>query len=531
MEASFSEITGSAVTIEQVSGNPFRKILFKGMVFDFGKYRLDFDWASLEYSLLDILSDKIPENGIKETVLSLDRGALELENETVLSKGISGKIRLRPDKMMIDGMDFIFFDQFACRLDGEIATNTYPHRVELSLNAMSVFDKKDSVFKGLKVLASGPLDNLTLRGKAGRYKDRDLHFRMYSIYDDGVFTIGSRIGLEGKGADINHVLSADTTVDPAAKKFSSILMPNKGKISVQGQYDHTGRIWAEFKNQQLEVFGQNFSNIIYLDLKPVLKDNSISHFLLDLNTEASIINYWPANEIEASLIISPKRLRVVYAKAGDSVSASGFFDIKPPRKMDMNLNFTGLRLEEFLNLVIENRPDVSGIISGKAAIEGLSHRPKVKVNISAKDGNLSDIKYNSMQINADGVWPHLDMSDSRISYKDSSFNLEGELDMRKFGTGYFMENIVVSTTDNTIVWEGWDITRIDESREFLLQRTLGSGIKMGYKTRTTDETRYEPVRQKGEFQLEYNILDDDSVLEFRAKEREEFFGIKKRYKF
>ena len=27
------------------------------------------------------------------------------------------------------------------------------------------------------------------------------------------------------------------------------------------------------------------------------------------------------------------------------------------------------------------------------------------------------------------------------------------------------------------------------------------------------------------------LLDDDSVLEFRAKESEEFFGIKKRYRF
>ena len=55
MELSFSEITGSKVSIEQISGNPFRKIFFKEMRFDFGEYKIDFDWASLEYSLLDIL--------------------------------------------------------------------------------------------------------------------------------------------------------------------------------------------------------------------------------------------------------------------------------------------------------------------------------------------------------------------------------------------------------------------------------------------------------------------------------------------
>jgi len=213
------------------------------------------------------------------------------------------------------------------------------------------------------------------------------------------------------------------------------------------------------------------------------------------------------------------------------VSASGFFDTKPPKKVALNINFANFVLEEFLSIVIENRPDASGTISGKIEIEGLYNKLTAKTRLSAVNGNLGDIKYDKMLISADGTWPHLRMTDSRIVYKDSSLDIKGELDMRRFGTGYFMEDIVVSTTDSTIVWEGWDITRVDESREFLLQRSLGSGIKMGYKTRVADETRYEPVKQGDEFQLEYDLLDDDSVLEFRAKENEEFFGIKKRYKF
>jgi hypothetical protein len=531
IETSFSEITGSKVSIEKVSGNPFRKIFFKGLVFDFGKYKVDFDWASLEYSLLDILSEKKPETGIKETVLSLGRGVLVIENGTIISKSINGKIRLRQGSILLDGMDFTVFDQFACYLNGGIATDTSPYRIELNLDVMSVFDKRNSIFRGLKMFVSGPLDNLSIRGKASRGGNSDLHFRMYSIYNDGIFTIGSRIGLEAGGADIQHILSADTIIEPGAKEFNAVLMPNTGKISVEGKYDDKGRISAELKNQQLKVFGQDFSNIIYLNLDTVLKNNTISHLLLDLNTEASVVNHWPASEVEASLIIDPKRLRVVYAKVGNAVSASGFFDIKPPRELDISINFSELNLKEFLMLMIENRPDISGIISGSMAIEGLSASPIVNVNISARDGNIGDINYNSMQISADGTWPHLHIKDSRITYKDSSLNLEGELNMRNFGTGYFMEDIVVSTTDNTIVWEGWDITRIDESREFLLQRSLGSGISMGYKTHISDETRYEPVKQGDEFQLEYNILDDDSVLEFRAQESEEFFGVKKKYKF
>ena len=531
MELSFSEITGSKVSIEQVSGNPFRKIFFKGMIFDFGKYKIDFDWASLEYSLLDILSNKIPKIGVKETVLSLGRGSLILENNLIVSNRINGKIRLRQGAIVLDKIDFTIFDQLAGNLDGEIATSTYPYRVEMSLNVKSIFDKEDFIFKNLRVLIEGPLDNLSIRGKAKRHRGEDLHFRMYSIYSDSLFTIGSRIGIQTNSADINHILSADAIVDPDKGKFNLVLMPNTGKISAKGSYDKTGAISAELVNQQLKVFGQAISNMTYISAKAVVKDNAVAYFLTDIRTEASVVNYYPVSEIEASLIIDPKRVRIVYAKLGDTVSASGFFDTKPPKKVALSINFANFVLEEFLSIVIENRPDVSGTISGRIEIEGLYNKLTAKTRLSAVNGNLGDIKYDKMLISADGTWPHLSMTDSRITYKDSSLDIKGELDMRRFGTGYFMEDIVVSTTDSTIVWEGWDITRVDESREFLLQRSLGSGIKMGYKTRVADETRYEPVKQGDEFQLEYDLLDDDSVLEFRAKENEEFFGIKKRYKF
>jgi hypothetical protein len=531
MELSFSEITGSNVSIERVSGNPFRKIFFKGMLFDFGKYKLDFDRASLEYSLFDVLSDKAPKSGIKETVLSLTGGSLIFEDGLVLSNKINGKIKLRQGAVVLDSICFTVFDRFAGTLDGEIANNTSPSRVKIGISAASAFDKEDFIFKSLKVLATGPLDNLTIVGKIERRNARDIHLRIYSILNEGLFTIGTRLGIETETADINHVMSADTVVDPDKWEFNSVLMPNTGKVLVKGQYDNKGSVSVEFKNQQLKLFGQDFSNNTYVDVKPVIKGNAVSHFLADIRTEASVVNYYPVSEIEASFIVDPGRVRIVYAKLGDSVSASGFFNTKPPKRLVLNVNFSDFVLDNFLNLMIEDRPDVSGVISGRIEIEGVYNEPTAKVALSAVNGNLGDVIYDKMFINAQGIWPNLSMTDSRINFKNSSLNIEGELDMRRFGTGYFMEDITVSTTDNTVVWEGWDITRIDESREFLLQRSLGSGIRMGYKTHVTDETKYEPVKQRDEFQLEYDLLDEESVIEFRAKESEEFLGVKKRYKF
>jgi len=531
MELSFSEMTNSKASIKEISGNPFNNIFFKGLVFDYGKFRLYFERARLEYSLFDILSDTAPKTGAKETVLSLSRGLLVLENNIVALERIKGKIRLRQGKIILEGMDFVVFEQFACKVDGLILTEAAPYRVELSFFISRVFDEMKFIFSDINAIVTGPVNNLSVRGKINRDDMPSIHFKGYSIQNENIFTIGSRLGIQKQGSDINHLLSIDAEINPLDKTFNGVIMPNSGKISFTGIYDKEGMVSAEFKNQQLKVFGQDFSNMVYLKAEPVFNDSTITHCLLDFNTQASVVNYQPACELEASLILDPDRVRVVYAKAGDMASASGVVNIKPPVRLSLNINFNNLVLEQFINLIIENRPDVSGTVSGRMSIKGPAVNPLAEAQISAKNGNLGSMTYENMVINADGTWPYLNINNSRIINKDSSLKLDGELNMRKFGTGLFLEDVTVSTSDNTVVWEGWDITRADEGSDFQLKRSIGSGITVGYKARSGDETKYKPVTERDEFQLEYGLADEESFLELRAREDEEFFGIKKRFKF
>ncbi|MDD5504948.1 MAG: hypothetical protein PHV77_06555 [Candidatus Omnitrophica bacterium] len=532
IEATFSTMTASKVSIERVSGSPLRKIYFKGMIFDFGRFKLDFDSASLEYSLFDILSNKAPAAGVKETVLSLSKGSFILENNAIISRGINGRIRLRQGKILLDDIIFIVFDQVLGCLNGEIINNTSPCRVELDLDIRPVSGKEGLILNGMKALVTGPIDNLTIRGRADVKEKKAVHFRMYSIYEKGIFTLGSRVGIETDKADINHLLSVDAVIDPAKERFNAVLTPNEGTISLEGSYDYSGSLSVELKNQQLKVFGQDFSNKTSINVKTVFKNNTISHLLLDMGTQASVVNYQPISEIEASLMLEPKKIRLIYVKIGDTLSASGSFNGSCGGKIDLSLTFNNFVLENILSVFIENRPDVSGTVSGRMDIDGTPANLLARVRLISENGNIGDMDYNKMIVNAEGTWPFLKLTDSRITHKDLSLMLNGELDMRNFASTRFLEDISVSTTDKTIVWEGWDITRIDESGDFLLQRSLGNGIRLGYKTHMEDETKYDPSKKgRDEFQLEYDLLYEDSVLEFRAKEREEFFGIKKKYKF
>ncbi len=94
-----------------------------------------------------------------------------------------------------------------------------------------------------------------------------------------------------------------------------------------------------------------------------------------------------------------------------------------------------------------------------------------------------------------------------------------------------MENLKISTDEKTIIWEGWDISKTDESGELTLSKGVEGGIKVGFKTYMRDETAYETIRPQDELSLEYKILDEDGAFQFKTKEKEDFFGIIKKYKF
>jgi len=531
LEQSFAEMTGAKVSIRAVSGNPFKKIIFKGLRFDFGRYGLDFDIARLEYSLFDIMSGKESAISKTETVMTLGKGSLRLENKALISRQIRGKIRLMQGKIILDKITFRVFDQLLSSIEGEIMTDSRPYRLKLIMEAEPFFDNDKPLFKKIRMSVNGPLDNLNLRGKIERPHAKDIHVSSYLIHENEMFNIGSRLGIEAEKGDINHIISMDAEVDIEKETFNTVLIPNDGRVFVSGDYSKFGTVKVDIENQHLKIFGFDFSNIVHLLGKVVFRDSVFSHFLIDIDTEASILNYSPMDEIASSFLIDKRSIRVIYLKIGDIVAASGNFNIKPPRKAQVKVNFSDFNLEMPFLLADKENPGISGKLSGEILISGLLSKPDMGIKLTAANGRFDPIAYDIMLINGDGTWPYLNIYDSRITHGDSSLMLEGELDLTKISDESFMDNVSITTDDNTIQWEGWDITNVDESREFSLKRGLSNGVSVGYKNYMDDETKYGIDKPRDEFQLEYDLLDDESVIEFRAKEDEEFLGFSKKYSF
>ena len=157
---------------------------------------------------------------------------------------------------------------------------------------------------------------------------------------------------------------------------------------------------------------------------------------------------------------------------------------------------------------------------------------RVWVEVSRDKGRLGTIGYENMILNLKGIGPILRVYESRLVREDSFLTLDGRVDIRELGSERFMEDITVSTDEKTIVWEGWDISRAGDNGELTLSKGVDGGIKVGFKTYLTeDETTYQAVKPQDELSLEYDIPEADSSLQIKAKEREDFFGMMKKYRF
>lgn len=531
LEELFSEVTNSEVSISKISGNVFTRIVFKDLNFKFKEYNLNFKKCELEYSLLDILSGKESINRDSDITLTLKEGLLRHISKLVVLDDIAGHVVLKQDSILLDSLDFNLFGIFDNKLKGEILTNATPLNVKLSLQMRPFFEKDKAIFKIANFDIDGAINNISVYGQIEKDSINKVLFSSYLISEENTHNIGARVSYRSN-SDADPVLVAmDSEVDIKAHTIDSVIRPKEGKILIGIDYSDWPLLKSTVSNQHLNIHGSDFTNIIESDSRIAFKDNRFSHVRVDGFTESSILNYTPIDESEFSMLFDGAIMRLVYLKMGNTLAASGTFNMQPPRRTSIKVTFSDFDIARPFKII--NQTDdvgVSGLLSGDISIDGDIELLKSDIALVASDGILDNVEYRKMIINAKSSGHDLIVDDSRIIREDSYLTLKGAADLREFSNEKFMEDIVISTDDKTIIWEGWDITKVDKEGEFSLHKGLEKGVRVGYTTYLEDETQYG-VNQQDEIGLEYDLMDDKGTLELKAKEGEEFLGVKKKYKF
>jgi len=539
LSEALSEATGTEITIGAISSNIFTSAVLSNLSCRRGNYEINFKIARLEYSLFDMMTGRRTAAAELETVITLGSGSFRSNNNLIV-KDIKGKIRLTKDRFVIERFDFDLFDLLDSHVEGEITKEEGGLRIDLVSGMRPLFDKDKIFFDEIKIGVEGQRDNLSVLGRIKYAGNKDISFNGYLLSSKpGIFNIGSQIYFKDKkGRPIRDSIIMDTELDADRSLSETVVILKNGNITVNADYSKWPILEADIKNNHLKIRGLDFYNIIHMSLKTVFNDGIFSHTAVDINTESTVINYYPFDEIESSIWFDKDVARLIYLKLGDTISASGALSTKPPRNAVLKVTFADFRLDHpYLMALQGGEPAATGKLSGEMLIEGPVEELNTRISLEAKDGYLGTLKYENMIINVDGKGPLLRVYDSRIVRKDSFFPMNGVADMRNIGTDKFLEDVIISSDEQAIIWEGWDISKTNEEGALSVSKALGKGVKIGFKAATSvDETTYEPVRPQSEVGLEYDLLDEEGIfkngtLEIKAKDREEFFIIKKRYKF
>ncbi|GEM_PF-1113667 len=147
-------------------------------------------------------------------------------------------------------------------------------------------------------------------------------------------------------------------------------------------------------------------------------------------SQDSLIDYKPIHELTGQFEIKDSQLLLKSFSFGN-LSCHGSLDLVYPYKMDMKVLLHDVAMEDFLNFWTRNKQYRSfGTVSGEIGVSGTWDRLGLTGSLESFDGYVEQLEYNSIHLNAQGVYPQLSIGQSTISKADGlSFTFSGPIDL------------------------------------------------------------------------------------------------------
>lgn len=144
----------------------------------------------------------------------------------------------------------------------------------------------------------------------------------------------------------------------------------------------------------------------------------------------SLVDYKPIHELTGQFEIKDSQF-VLKSVSFGSLGCQGSLDLVYPYKMDMRVLLHDVAMEDFLNFWVGNNEYKSfGTVSGEIGVSGTWDRIGLKGSLESHDGYVEELEYNSIHLNAQGVYPQLNIGQSTISRADGlSFTFSGPIDL------------------------------------------------------------------------------------------------------
>jgi len=334
-----------------------------------------------------------------------------------------------------------------------------------------------------------------------------------NLYFEDKYLTKGEIDLDCQKANIRVYVKDKEKINMTA------IWSNKFHFEIAGDISH-----LDIKSHDLVV---NLKSDIYINQTEGKKFKNIT---ADFKTNTYILDYKPKENIVSSFTWNGKIFEVNEFSIGNYCRARGIISLSRPQTIDFNMRVNEVEVQDAARFyAMPDDFNFSSTISADINIKGDLKKPDIKVNLVSSKGYLQDIQFESISFNLEGTYPILIVKDSRINRTDSYLIIEGRIDLREITSDNILEDVVIKSDRETIVWEGWDITKKRADSKISLRRSIGDEVSLLYKTYIEDETLPEE-NNKDTLELEYKILGNKG-FKVRLRENEEFFGFENKIRF
>ncbi len=248
-------------------------------------------------------------------------------------------------------------------------------------------------------------------------------------------------------------------IDFIQNQFDLVLdIEGKGSadIKIMGTLEKGYQFFLDTRHLKTQLFD------ILMKLEGSLKYKS-GDFYGKVRSQYTLIDYKPIEELSGLFEIRSKRFYLSSLSVGN-ITCKGYVDFEAPHKLDLIFDLSDIAMDSFLKFWMRGKKmESEGDVSGTIKVSGSLQRPILKGNLTSFNGRVKKLKYDSIYLNAEGVYPHLQIANSILSETDGlSFLLEGSINLKD--QAHFKQQIKDLTmaplvTDSASVSE-WTIKRV-----------------------------------------------------------------------
>jgi hypothetical protein len=277
---------------------------------------------------------------------------------------------------------------------------------------------------------------------------------------------------------IQSYASADFTfegnLDVSKKQLQmSVQVPQES-----GEHVHDGSIEIHAEKQEHDLYHLSFE-IGHLAMPSFFFSGNIQTSFQLLNrqgrlnlidgkiwSEDPFINFEPLNRLSGQFEVKNEKLYLSSLSLGD-ILAKGSMELTSPYKMDFDVKLSSLNIHDFLSMWMrEKEKKAEGEVSGQIKLTGAPNQIALKGKLESFNGFVEQLKYDSIHLNVEGMYPFLEVKNSTISKSDGlSYAMKGNFHLNDEQQSLLAQfkglsfSPVVKKTDST---KEWTIKRVED---------------------------------------------------------------------